>query len=300
MRRCLAWCLVVLLAAPVAPAIAVDWESIRDKAVPMLLQQKQASPPADAPPQQDHISCLGNAVTALPKEATVIECQPVSGTDASRSLVLWMVSPEKKPEHDPEQVWPCTTYSRGNHYTGPTRVSLLDPDAGDLLNTMEMYDPIEDVDTFDIPYHIPDRTSDAGAFTYHVPNPSGPHKAGKPRILDLVDLNGDDMAHEFYLAVTENCALTMYAVFGLNADTSRLVQHEVDLRIFEHGEATKDTFGWLDNWPLFGAAKGETPGVFTWQVDLRGRGGCLDSYDVRWSDARQEFLGALRAGECAE
>src|SRR5664279_3965603 len=88
----------------------------------------------------------------LANGAIMIETQPVT---SNRSLILWMVRPRTHPRETPADPYTCPEYTRGNYFSGATRVSLVDPQTGRDINTLKIsQEPGEGADEFDVPYYI--------------------------------------------------------------------------------------------------------------------------------------------------
>ena len=127
---------------------------------------------------------LGSAASSqtdpygLPAGAQIIEVQPLqSMKHPHRALVLWMQSPLKVPRDNPDDPYTCPEYTRGSHYSGATRVSLVDQQTKKIINTIKILN-FQGDDTFDIPYRI-----ESGLY-YHVSGvPKG--QEGKPTIMWL-------------------------------------------------------------------------------------------------------------------
>src|SRR2546423_11219438 len=93
----------------------------------------------------------------LPSGALVIEEQTLKSVGhADRAFVLWMLNPEKHPtDYSPDETYPCPDRTRGSHYSGPTRVSLLNTKTGKIVDTVEIKQEYNDGEnSFDIPYAI--------------------------------------------------------------------------------------------------------------------------------------------------
>src|SRR5262245_60076601 len=125
----------------------------------------------------------------LPSDAVVVEKQLVPHTAAGpRMFVLWMLSPEKSECPSAEDWAPsCPGSTRGCYFRGRTRVSLIDPVAGRLINTVDIKDPITGTDSFDVPLKL------YSASPYHVAHGHG------VKLLALRDYNGDGAEAEFAL-----------------------------------------------------------------------------------------------------
>ena len=74
---------------------------------------------------------LGSAASSqmdnygLPAGGQIIEVQPIESIKhPHRALMLWMQSPLKVPRDNPDDPYTCPEYTRGSHYSGPTRVQI--------------------------------------------------------------------------------------------------------------------------------------------------------------------------------
>jgi hypothetical protein len=228
----------------------------------------------------------------LPEGARVIEYAPLGPDKPQRAYVLWMVNPTRQP-HEKGENYTCPDYSRGSSWSGPTRLSLLDTGSGSLRNTIRVEDPLAETDSFDVPYRIPGTES----FAYFVPEGSGRDREGRPQLLRLRDLDGDGAAREFFLATTGSCMLTLYAVFGYDAAEDAVAAMPVTLASTTQGKTETGQVAWLNFWPV---KTGGRQGRYRWEVDLRGRAGCLERYDVAFEPASGRFVGRLAISDCQE
>src|ERR1700730_12007123 len=152
--------------------------------------------------------------------AIIIETQPVM---PNRSLILWMVRPTKHPRDTPSDPYTCPEYTRGSYYSGATRVSLVDPQARRVINTVKIsLETGEGADEFDIPYNIrPDHY-------YHVEN--APRETeGKPTIMWLRDYNGDGKAWEFALFDAQACMGLATTLVGYSEHQDKVIQYQTHL-----------------------------------------------------------------------
>lgn len=239
-----------------------------------------------------NVAVLAGRTNLLPNDAKVIECASLAPAVPDRAYVLWMLAP-KRVAHDKGDVYTCPDRSRGSYWSGPTRLSLLDTRNGVLLNTIPINDPMEETDRFDLPYFIPATQG----FPYLVPEVAGKEKEGRPALLHLRDADGDGKPLEFYLASADNCMLMLYAVFGYDPGKDAAVHYPVLLTSAEKGKKSQETTGWLNFWPL---QAGMQKGRYAWDVDFRGRAGCLERYAVAYNGARQRFEGMLTLSDYQE
>jgi hypothetical protein len=209
--------------------------------------------------------------------AQIIETQPVT---PNRSLVLWMVRPAEHPRDTPGEPYTCPEYTRGNYYSGATRVSLVDSQTHKVINTLKIMQ--EEADEFDVPYNI---RSD---YYYHVEGvPKGTE--GKPTIIWLRDYNGDGKAWEFALFDAQACMGLSTALIGYSERQDKVVQYQTHLVLTDSkGKRSATTELWTDY--LF-SKKSTGPGSWKYEIDYRGRGGSLDKYEVHFDKQAERFEG---------
>jgi hypothetical protein len=220
----------------------------------------------------------------LPARAQVIEERALELKDGKkRSLVLWMVGPKKYPRNEEDgETYTCPEETRGSFYRGPARVSLVDPAAGRVVNTLKVLE--EGEDAFDLPYRI-----HAGGY-YHVPGVAA-GREGRPTIVRLKDYNGDGRAHEFALYDAWACMGLGTALFGYSEKQDRVIQYSTSLAVTDSkGKQSADALDWVDY--LF-AKEPTAPGRWRYEIDYRGRGGSLDSYEVHYNPAAERFEGTM-------
>jgi hypothetical protein len=224
----------------------------------------------------------------LPAGGQIIEVQPIQSLQhPQRALVLWMQSPLKIPRDNPDDPYMCPEYTRGSYYQGPTRVSLVDPETKEIINTIKILNPLEDQDTFDIPYHI------KSGLYYHVAGvPKG--KEGKPTIMWLRDYNGDGQAWEFALFDAVACMGLPTTLIGYSEAQDRVIQYPVVLTVISGNQKSTRNALWVDY--LFSERPGR-PGFWKYAIDYRGRAGTLDAYEVRYLPQSEKFTGRLTSTE---
>jgi hypothetical protein len=193
-----------------------------------------------------------------------------------------MDKPLKVPRDTPDDIYTCPEYTRGSHYTGPTRVSLVDPQTKKIVNTLKVLNFAGD-DTFDIPYHI-----QPGLY-YHVAGvPKG--KEGRPTIMWLKDYNGDGQAGEFALFDALACMGLPTTLIGYSQAQDRVIQYAVDLTVTSGNKKSTRVAYWVDY--LF-SKRPEKPGFWKYAIDYRGRAGTLDTYEIRYLPQEEKFAGRL-------
>jgi hypothetical protein len=220
----------------------------------------------------------------LPAGALVLETRPLDlGGARNRALVLWMLKPSRYPR-DPGETYTCPEETRGSFYRGPARVSLVDAEAGRVVNTLKIVQEYDDgVDEMDIPFRI-----HAGGY-YHVAGvPKG--REGRPTILWLRDLNGDGKAFEFALYDALACMGLETTLFGYSEKQDRVIQYPVSLAEGDGAKRTEQVLYWVDY--LF-SRKQTAPGFWKYEIDYRGRGGSLDRYEVRYNMQAERFEGTF-------
>jgi hypothetical protein len=218
----------------------------------------------------------------LPAGAVVLETRRLElGGAKQRALVLWMVRPKKYPRGG-EELYTCPEETRGSFYRGPARVSLVDTAAGRVVNTLKVVQEYSHgEDEFDLPYRIR-----AGGY-YHVPGVAG-GREGRPSVMHLRDFNGDGKALEFALFDALACMGLQTALFGYSEARDRVIQYPVRLETSEGGRRSAQSHNWVDY--LF-SREPVAPGLWKYEIDYRGRGGSLDSYEVRYNIRAERFEG---------
>ena len=215
----------------------------------------------------------------LPEGAEIIETQAVT---PNRSLILWMIRPTKHPRDTPADPYTCPEYTRGNHYSGATRVSLVDPQTPKLINTVKILQ--EDADEFDLPYNI---RSDYYYRVTGVPQET----EGRPTIMWLKDYNGDGKAWEFALFDAQACMGLATTLIGYSERQDKVIQYQTHLSVTDSkGKRSTTTEQWTDY--LF-SKKPAGPSTWKYEIDYRGRGGSLDKYEVHYDKQAERFDGKL-------
>lgn len=231
----------------------------------------------------------------LPPGAVVIERAAIPSTiHKNRELVLWMLSPQRhdRGEFSQSNSYSCPEMTVGSYYSGPTRVSLKDTNSKRLINTVTIRSSYGDEDSFDIPYRI------LADYQYIVPGHEHGSE-GTPALLALRDLNGDGLPLETAFYQAEACMGLQTTLVGYSPKHDRVIQYEVELKVTEQKivegrgianieNPTTETITWVDY--LF-ATLPTRPGRWSYQIDYRGRGGPLDSYDVYYDSSREKFVG---------
>ena len=222
--------------------------------------------------------------TGLPADAVVIEQEPVpESAHPNRLLVLWMKSPQRNPrDGTPEDnAYTCPEVTRGHYYHGPTAVSLVDTAVRHVINSVDI-EPLYG-DSLDIPYFI-----EAGHY-YTVPGKLV-HNEGKPKLLALRDYNGDGKALEAAFFDAESCMGLTTALIGYSEKQDKVIQYSVELISEADGKRSRKTEQWAEY--LF-SKKPVQPGYWKYEIDRRGHGGTLDSYEVRYDAAKERFTGTV-------
>lgn len=234
-------------------------------------------------------AALGQAAggaRGLPRGAFVVERRPLElGGGRRRALVLWMLRPSRHPFAGGEdEGYTCPDETRGSHYHGPTRVSLLDAASGRVINTLSIAPDHEGAaDVFDIPYRL------RAGNHYHVEG-GDERREGRAVVLRLRDYNGDGEALEFALYDAVACMPLMTALYGYSRRQDRVVQYDLHLEVSGGGEVSRQVWRWADY--LF-ARQPVRPGHWKYEVDYRGRGGSLDGFEVRYNRALERFEGKV-------
>lgn len=156
----------------------------------------------------------------LPSGARIIETArvPVHAAKA-RVLVLWMKAPRRVMSS-----WDSAAdLVYGDHWFGPAFLSLIDPSAARLLNTVTIHGHQESPDD-NGGFAIPIFTYN---FSYYVPHP-GKDRKGKPLLLYLRDLTGEGVAGQFVLFAPVVSGISAGSVFGYSSRSDSAVQYAVE------------------------------------------------------------------------
>ena len=218
----------------------------------------------------------------LPPGAMIIEMADLSAAAGKpRQLALWMQNPEKTLRNidHPGELY-CGDSVYGDHWYGPTRLSLVDAAKYEILNTIEVLDFFEHPDdvehSFPIPFFVPNDF-------YHVPRPDSKNE-GTPKILNLSDLTGEGYAGQFVLFEHEVCGTALTSVLGYSRASDMAVQYRVEVL---GGDDTPSFDTWIA--AIFGR-KPVSPGHwdFTWEP---GHGAESTIHErVSFDRARQLFV----------
>ena len=224
-------------------------------------------------------------IHGLPKGSTIVETRALPSTaHANRSLVLWMINSKRNPRDPLDEVYSCPEYTRGSHYSGATRVSLIDSAAGKIINTVKISADQSEEDSFDLPYAI------RKGYYYRVPARVKTGFEAKPNLIWLRDYNGDGKPLEFALFDAQACMGLQTTLIGYSAKQDRVIQYSINLEVFEGTKRSSTVTPWADY--LF-SSKPVRPGYWQYEIDYRGRGGSLDKWEVRYNAAKEQFEGKL-------
>lgn len=200
-------------------------------------------------------------------------------------LVIWMLSPRKNSTNYPrDEIYSCPEHTRGSHYSGPTRVSLIDSATHKIINTIKIETGGSDEDSFDVPYAI------RNGYYYRVPARVKRGVETKPNLIWLRDYNGDGKALEFALFDAVACMGLETTLIGYSEKQDRVIQYPVSLEVIEGTKHSTRSSPWADY--LF-SRKPLRPGFWKYEIDYRGRGGSLDKWEVRYNPAKELFEGKL-------
>jgi hypothetical protein len=198
---------------------------------------------------------LAASLVDLQSGAVVLEQRylPLS-LHGPRAVVLWMLFP-KASDCPSAGDWAesCPGSTRGCYFSGPTRLSLVDPVARRLINTVAVSDPWNGADSLDLPRKL------------FSPGPYHRTRSGQPILLWLHDYNGDGRRAEFALFDALSCSDLFTALFGYDEDRDRLVWYSVHSRMAGSEQAEETS------WPetLF-AHKPTRPGVWRYRLAWPG------------------------------
>jgi hypothetical protein len=203
----------------------------------------------------------------LSSTAKIVDVQELSEMDhAHRALVLWMINPTQHFKLD--YVNTCPEQGQGSTYVGPTRISLVDTENMQIVNTVEL--GYGGQDSMSISY----RNSTDNWYPYYFPfqNLSEAKKTidFAPKLLNLQDYTGDGKALEFAILTPPlGCVGFSHVLAGYSEKQDKAVEYKIPKYLL--------------------VKKPETPGYWKYSVDHRGRGGCLENYDVQYDQQEESF-----------
>ena len=199
-----------------------------------------------------------------------------------------MQNPKKVPsDYGSDDPIPCPAQTRGSYYSGPTRVSLVNSTTNAIINTVKIEgDSIEggDEGAFDVPYAI------RKGYYYHVAARVRRTVEAKPTIMWLRDYNGDGKALEFALFDAPACMGLQTALIGYSEKHDRVIQYPVSVDVIEGTKHSHRNLLWADYLFNKGPLK---PGYWKYEIDYSGRGGTLDTWEVRYNPAQERFEGKV-------
>lgn len=234
------------------------------------------------------ITPLENAVkNLLPAEAKIIDFQPLTVTNnLSRALVLWMINPDQHSKIN--YIHACPEHGQGSVYTGPTRVSLIDTREMKIINTVVIKKG--ESDSMSISY----RNSTDNWYPFYFPFRNIPEANETidiiPKIINLQDYNGDGRALEFaILAPPPACVGYSYTLIGYSEKQDKVIIYPIE------------TNGKISYWGSYLFYKEpQEPGYWNYEIDMRGRGGCLQKYEIRYKEAEEIFEQKVTIELCEE
>lgn len=167
----------------------------------------------------------------------------------------------------------------GDHWFGPTFLSLVDPSKARLINTISIRPNEESPDddgSFAVPYFT-------NAGFYYVPH-SDKKRMGKPLLLHLQDLTGEGIAGQFVLLDHVVSGIAAGSVLGYSVKSDKAVQYPV--------QVTQNKFNpVVENWAIQVFDRKPSPAgywKFTWEAG-HGESDWIDE-EVRFDPARPLFV----------
>jgi hypothetical protein len=231
-------------------------------------------------------TCLAQSKVPLPRGAVIVETRDLaSAGHADRKLVLWMLSPKKNPTgYAADDPYTCPDYSRGSHFSGRARVSLVNTKTNAILNTL-LITGSGGEPTIDLPYAI------RRGHYYEVEGTVAEGVEGKPIIMRLSDYNGDGKPLEFALFDAVACMGLQTALIGYSEKQDRVIFYPIVLTEVAGKKQSNSRSFWADY--LFNKEP-VRPGYWKYEVDYRGRAGTLDYWEVTYNKAKEQFEGTVK------
>jgi hypothetical protein len=212
----------------------------------------------------------------LPASAKILETAEVGSKNGrKRQLVFWMQDPKRVVR--PSGIGYCGDIVEGDHWIGPARLSLVDSNLENIINTVRISSrEVSESDDIPIPFWVSNNY-------WIIPSP-GPNREGRPKILALRDLTGEGFANQFVLFLYDACGIVSTSVVGYSKQMDRVLQYRVELS--EKGENPHSDF-WIEQ--VF-ARPPMAPG--RWKVTWSPHHGVDDvvTDDLSFDKARQVFV----------
>ncbi len=220
----------------------------------------------------------GELKKLLPPEAVIIETQPITRiNNPNRLLVLWMINPNQHCKIN--DIYTCPDYALGSIYTGPTRVSLVDTRGIKIINTVKIV-LSENEDLMAISYRIHKDMWYKFYFPLRKLQGAEDEIEIYTKIMQLMDYNGDGKPLEFSLmAPPPACMGWSTTLIGYSEKQDKVIIYPI--------EREKGRIGYWAGYLFYEEPK--EPGYWNYQIDYRGRGGCLDKHEVRYNKEREVF-----------
>ena len=142
-----------------------------------------------------------------------------SAPQKTRVLVLWMTAPRRVISR-----WDSAAdFLYGDHWFGPTFLSLVAPSDARLINTIRIR-PNQESPDGDGGFAVPFFTYDG---FYYVPHPDNDRR-GTPFLLRLRDLTGQGIAGQFVLFDHVVSGIAAGSVLGYSSKSDTAVQYPVE------------------------------------------------------------------------
>lgn len=168
----------------------------------------------------------------------------------------------------------------GDHWIGPTHVSLFDGAQRKLINTIEVQLPHESAGekgSYSVPFFVPKYSP------WYVPNPDKSGK-GKPLLLHLRDLTGEGISGQFTLFDYVASGIENGSVWGYSVRSDMAVHYPVEVL---QGKFSPVVQYWIPQ--VFSTEpSGAAHWKFTWEP-AHGADAWVDE-DVRFDARRQLFV----------
>lgn len=213
----------------------------------------------------------------LPAKSKVIEVQPVT---SHRALVLWMEDPKTDIDENSE-IYSCPQFSSGiGYYSGPTRVSLVDTKAVRIINTVKV--TLESEKDF---FVVSFKTKKTYWYWYHGVHTNDESEI-KPKIMWLMDYNDDGKALEFALFDQESCMSNPTTLIGYSKKQDKVIQYPLKIN------------GNMQKWVQWLFTQKHKNGCYKYEIDFRGRGGCLEIFKICYNRGQEIFSGTNKSLDC--
>ena len=244
----------------------------------------------------------------LPYKSKIIEFKSLSDRGMpDRAIIYWIENPRVFISClEEDEYYDCGNSMIGlGQYFGKIKFSLINTNDSTIINTLDLSN---------IDRHISENgelfkeTQECMETPFCSPNKSNIHalcsrimynviggdsiSEGLSEILYLDDYNGDGDALEFAIYLSGDCMTCESALFGYSKKQDRLIKFEFDIKQIANDSAGNEIiYNISPDWLGYTFSMKFKNKKLKYQIDYRGRGGCLDKFDLEYDSEHEIFRG---------